>query len=196
MIEEAAETWNNAGSFFRLYYHGVRASGPRIYLDSCLPDTVLARVLLPSSSGPIWGFSLSIVLNANINWNVTGEPDFDEIDLQSVVLHEFGHWLSLDDLRLPGDSDEVMYYKLDYGETKRVLGGGDISGIWDIYGYEDPDWPIQPPFITRIKIMSDSQKIRIYWRRVENADGYKVYLAGGPDIIIGSILYALSLIHI
>ena len=54
------------------------------------------------------------------------------IDLDTVVLHEFGHAAGLDDLYNTVCIDEVMYGY--YEGIKLALGNGDITGIRTLYG--------------------------------------------------------------
>lgn len=53
------------------------------------------------------------------------------VDLDTVVLHEFGHGAGLDDLYNAACSDEVMYGY--YTGVKRNLRSGDITGIQTLY---------------------------------------------------------------
>lgn len=56
-------------------------------------------------------------------------------DLRSVALHEFGHWLALDDLIDVSNYSNVMYHEIAPEQIKRTLTSADISGIRSIYGY-------------------------------------------------------------
>jgi hypothetical protein len=56
------------------------------------------------------------------------------MDIETVALHEFGHWLNLADLYDPADSDNVMYGYISTGDVKRWLRSCDIDGICYIYG--------------------------------------------------------------
>ncbi len=192
-IQQAIETWDTAGSYFRFYYHGARASAYRIYLDSSLAGSnILAEVRLPEEEGPFPGYAWEIRINPDINWSVADTPNPDEFDLQSVILHELGHWLSLGDLYSDGNRDEVMYYAFAPGEVRRELGIKDKEGIIAIYGdaYYEKEWPLPPAWVREIRYVADSQLVYIFWERVDSADGYKVYLGGTDDILMGSVIYA------
>lgn len=53
----------------------------------------------------------------------------DAYDVQNIAVHEFGHWVGLDDLYSPSDRDLTMYGYGAGGELKkRTLGTGDITG--------------------------------------------------------------------
>lgn len=71
------------------------------------------------------------VLNAGVyhRWTTSGEY---KIDVESVALHEFGHWLRLEDEY--GVFEAVMYPYLGPGQVKRSLSQDDIDGIKHIYG--------------------------------------------------------------
>lgn len=71
-----------------------------------------------------------IWINDDYGWNATGTPGADEVDLQSALLHEFGHWLILAHC---ADSHAVMFAKLTTGTLKRELQPSDILGIRTIY---------------------------------------------------------------
>lgn len=71
-----------------------------------------------------------IWINDDYAWNATGAPGADEVDLQSALLHEFGHWLILEHC---ADSHAVMFAKLTTGTLKRELQPSDILGIRTIY---------------------------------------------------------------
>ena len=59
-----------------------------------------------------------------------GFAETGEGDLQSALLHEFGHWLILAHC---ADSQAVMFAKLTTGTLKRELQPSDILGIRTIY---------------------------------------------------------------
>lgn len=71
-----------------------------------------------------------IWINDDYVWNATGTPAADEVDLQSALLHEFGHWLILGHC---ADSHAVMFAKLMTGTLKRELQQSDVMGIRAIY---------------------------------------------------------------
>jgi predicted Zn-dependent protease len=71
-----------------------------------------------------------IWINDDYTWNATGAPGANEVDLQSAVLHEFGHWLILGHL---AERDAVMFAKLTAGTLKRDLQQPDMQGISALY---------------------------------------------------------------
>jgi hypothetical protein len=85
-----------------------------------------------------WWYTVpdNIIVEADISindyyaWDATGSPSGSEFDLQSVVTHEFGHWLSLSH---DSDPASIMYYAISAGTLKRTLHQNDIDGISYIY---------------------------------------------------------------
>jgi len=71
-----------------------------------------------------------IWINDDYLWDTTGAPAANEVDLQSALIHEFGHWLILAHTT---QSASVMYPKLTTGTIKRELQESDIAGISAIY---------------------------------------------------------------
>ncbi|KAE8717929.1 histone 2 [Hibiscus syriacus] len=67
--------------------------------------------------------------DADENWSTNPGPD--EIDLESVTVHEIGHLLGLQHSMIP---DAVMYAYFDSGVTKRRLNRDDVHGIRALYG--------------------------------------------------------------
>lgn len=65
------------------------------------------------------------------NWSTEPEPGPDEIDLESVAVHEIGHLLGLQHSLEP---NAVMYAYYDSGVTKRKLQRDDVHGIRALYG--------------------------------------------------------------
>jgi len=68
------------------------------------------------------------------SWSTTGEPG--KFDVESIAVHEFGHWILLKDLYGLDDKEETMYGYASPGETKkRTLYTGDKAGIRIVYPY-------------------------------------------------------------
>jgi hypothetical protein len=64
------------------------------------------------------------------NWSTT-TPAFNEFDVESVGLHEYGHIVGLDHSQY---NWAVMWYSIANGEVQRTLSSDDIAGILAIYG--------------------------------------------------------------
>jgi hypothetical protein len=103
------------------------------FIDKGLVDDNGVR--RPLATATVWS-SNGVILDADITvndayqWDATGQPERTEIDLESVVLHEFGHWLSLGH---DSNNRAVMYYAITTGTLKRALFDNDQRGIGFIY---------------------------------------------------------------
>jgi hypothetical protein len=78
------------------------------------------------NTGPQWTTDLNIAANSGA------------IDVQSVALHELGHFIGLADIyNLPQNdprSSDIYEAMHNYGTPQRNLGLGDIAGVREIYG--------------------------------------------------------------
>ena len=64
---------------------------------------------------------------------IPGTTRYD-VDVQSLMTHEAGHWLQLNDLYASAAADQTMYgYAADRELKKRSLESGDLAGIQRIY---------------------------------------------------------------
>ncbi|MCB9161266.1 MAG: matrixin family metalloprotease [Caldilineaceae bacterium] len=137
-IIAAADTWNqveSAAFAFRYAgptgdttagYNGTNAVMFVTDLDAGVLG--VTRYWYSTNSGML--LEADVVFNDLVDLDTTGAPDGQEIDLQTVALHEFGHWLSL------GHDDSqgaTMYPSLMPGTLKRTLAPNDIAGIGYIY---------------------------------------------------------------
>lgn len=133
-VSNAANTWSNAGSVFSFDYdwwetvnkvdwEDLGSSGP-------IASTTWTYTGTPSYSC-LTGASLTgAVTNFNNQKSFTTSPgsSYPPYDVETVALHEFGHWLSLGH----SYSGTVMYAY--YEGTKRSLTQDDKNGIICIYG--------------------------------------------------------------
>ena len=90
-----------------------------------------------------------IKINDAYTWYAAGSLSTAEFDLQSVVLHELGHWLGLGH---DEDDQAVMYAQMATGIVKRALFDYDLQGIAALYPCAagatcNPEAPAEPPFI-------------------------------------------------
>jgi len=75
-----------------------------------------------------------VVFSTGFVWSTGDTCSDDEMDLQSIATHEFGH-NGLNDLYSSPSMALTMYGYGDSGDIeKRTLGTGDISGIQELYG--------------------------------------------------------------
>ncbi|KAM1019681.1 hypothetical protein ACFX2J_040880 [Malus domestica] len=70
--------------------------------------------------------------DADETWSANPGPN--EIDLESVSVHEIGHLLGLN--HNPDLPDAIMYPYFEYGMVKRDLNRDDIDGIRALYGLQ------------------------------------------------------------
>jgi len=70
------------------------------------------------------------VLNDNFTWSTTATTRAGQYDVESVMLHQFGHYLSLDHSTPPA----IMQPTIPSGTQRRSLNVDDQYGIRAIYG--------------------------------------------------------------
>jgi hypothetical protein len=137
-VQAAANTWNNIGVNFAFQYTGTHYNtySSQNYVNEIMWGTpsqpaVALTTYWAYTTGEI--IECDIVFDDSYNWSST-TPNSSQMDVQTVALHELGHWLNLKDLYNSGDSSNIMYGYVSNGQVKRVLQPCDISGICYIYG--------------------------------------------------------------
>ncbi|MCB9138336.1 MAG: matrixin family metalloprotease [Caldilineaceae bacterium] len=142
-VLQAAQTWNDVGSAdFTFEYRGETgitelgdANGLNdVIFSSAGRNGTLGQTRFWYDPDAHTVLETDIWFNDSYAWDATGAPTGDEIDLQSVALHEFGHWFVLGH---DSDAAAVMYYSMSSGQTKRALYSSDIDGITSIYPCEN-----------------------------------------------------------
>ncbi len=131
-VQAAAATWSNAGANFSFGYSGPHSRNGTASLNQV--NEIMWADLGTTSAlalATIWCSGTTIieadmVMNTRFNW--TTNP-FSYHDVQTVALHEFGHWIGLNH---SPDYNSIMYYQ--YKGTQRQLSPDDIAGIQFIYG--------------------------------------------------------------
>lgn len=101
----------------------------------------LGRPTVPGADGKLYRAVVEsdVCYNTKFNWDTyqddgTTYVPGDNIDVQTVALHELGHTIGLGDIygtRLEWDTAQIMNY---YGDVQRVLGNGDTTGAQKLYG--------------------------------------------------------------
>ncbi|KAG8635118.1 metalloendoproteinase 2-MMP [Manihot esculenta] len=84
------------------------------------PGNVLAHSFYPSDGRTHY--------DATENWSTN--PASNQVDVESVAVHEIGHLLGLAHSQ---DPKAVMYPTIQYGVIKRVLSPDDVQGIQTLY---------------------------------------------------------------
>jgi hypothetical protein len=136
-IKNALRTWSvvpEAGA--TLLYSGVTTSTVTSFNRKS--EIVFMKKGANSQLGQaqIWFTSAFVIIEADLWINddyvldATGSPQQGQIDLESTVLHELGHWLPLS--HMP-NSNAVMYAVLGSGSRKTVLTDDDIAGVVGLY---------------------------------------------------------------
>jgi hypothetical protein len=124
-IYAARSTWNAVN--FPFYFDQTTSTNVISYA-SLGSNSILASTDVKWSGSSI--SKCTEVFNSDIGWqwSTSGQPL--HYDVQSVALHEFGHWLSLNHSAY---TSAVMYPTLNSGEVKRSLTSDDTAGIQHIY---------------------------------------------------------------
>ncbi|MDD3951619.1 MAG: PKD domain-containing protein [Desulfobacterales bacterium] len=140
--QNAAGTWTAVqGSGFSFQYAGITTSTDvsgnsknEILWGDITTDGVLAQASTWSSAGQV--AECDIKFNTRYTWSTT--PQTGKYDIETVCLHELGHWVQLLDLYgnvqdYPSDTAKVMYGRVGSGLTKRTLTDSDAAGARWIY---------------------------------------------------------------
>jgi hypothetical protein len=123
-INNAANTWTNAGANF--YFISSSSSTNDWGTENLGDVAALATSYVAHSSG--------YIVDCDTKFNVYHSfyTNGNQYDVQSVALHEFGHWLFLNDIWNIWDFWKVMYGH--YTWSKHNLSSDEVSGIIFIYG--------------------------------------------------------------
>ncbi|MHC4543658.1 MAG: Ser-Thr-rich GPI-anchored membrane family protein [Planctomycetota bacterium] len=138
-VQRGASTWNNVGANFTFQYGGSCSSTSEgMNGINCIMWGTTSGSLATAYRWYYWPskeiFECDIVFHDGYTWSTDLDTPFGEFDVESVAVHELGHWLHLADLDDDDDSDKVMYGYLGSGEEMRTLHSCDIDGICYIYG--------------------------------------------------------------
>lgn len=128
-VMAAAASWNSAGAKFALYNYGKTVN--QLSIKNLGKNGGSVATTTTTFSGSKISKCITIY-NNNYSFDITGNPG--TYDIQSIALHEFGHWFKLDDIYNSSYNGSVMYGYSSTGVTKRYLATDDIKGIISIYG--------------------------------------------------------------
>jgi hypothetical protein len=138
-------TWNwwiDPGAYLTFPYWGTTTSQPTVHDDNrnvvgwvaSLPGGIIAQATCRSNPFNNNLLECDIEMNDSYLWGMNGE--WDRMDVTGIGVHEFGHWLALNDLYGSDDSTQTMYGYSLYGDiSKRTIEWGDAMGIRFIYDY-------------------------------------------------------------
>lgn len=154
-VQAATNTWNTAGSTFAFLYEGSTAKTDYVFdgensiawvnYDTGSIATTISWWYI---SDPTTIIESDIIFNDHsFNWGIDGYPT--KMDVETIALHELGHWLQLLDMYGSADSGKVMHGYGSYGSIKRTLSADDTAGIVAIYGMNGA--PNVPADLTQFK---------------------------------------------
>ena len=139
-MQKAAATWNNVGAKFKFTFGGTTTGvdAPKFDGINCIrwsstgfddPSTLAATTWwFNSTTGDI--LECDCVFNENYTWSTAALTPSGQFDVETVMLHEFGHFLTLGHSTPPA----VMQPSVPSGTQRRTLTTDDINGIKAIYG--------------------------------------------------------------
>jgi hypothetical protein len=140
-VQAAATSWNNTSADFTFVYGGshTKTSASQNFVNEIMWGTMPESSIVAEAT--VWYYTSTncivecdIVFNdPDYSWSST-TPTSSQMDVQTIGLHELGHWLNLGDLYQAEDSGNVMYGYVSFGEIRRTLQPCDIDGICYIYG--------------------------------------------------------------
>lgn len=128
-VNSAASTWSNCGADFTLSYDS--GSSYSWYDGNEWPSTWVGYTHCYWTLPDKHLYNVYSVFNTFWTFDDSGSPAANELDVETVALHEFGHWLHLDH---SDEEDATMWQYVDLGERDVTLLWDDVLGIIDIYG--------------------------------------------------------------
>jgi hypothetical protein len=169
-VVAATQTWNAAGAPFQFVDGGT--CGPRAVLGDGHNDIVWSTGLPAGYSAVTSTYTVgsSIIeadtkLNSSVKWG-DATADSSATDVQTIVLHELGHWLGLRDLYGKSDAGKVMYGIRAAGDAFRSLAPADRAG--ELWIYQSARWDRTPPTTTLRPASGTSQgSVRLDFKVVD-----------------------------
>ena len=131
-IKAAANTWSKAGANFEFLYKSGHTNTSKatfngvneIFRGNLGHNRALAVATIWFNGSQI--VEADMTFNSAFAWSTTGSGGYD---IQTVALHEFGHWVGLDHSPI---WESIMYYQIK--GVQRYLHPVDVAGIQYIYG--------------------------------------------------------------
>jgi hypothetical protein len=177
-VRRAATTWNGAGAAIRFDYGGTH---PRTVASVNYCNEIVWGIPPPGALAVAYYsyyqstmIEADMVFSASDPWNASIVPDTTKFDLETIALHEFGHYFVLGDLYgdvgdQVYDRSKVMYGAASLQTMKRTPTSSDLEGIRWVYGLPGSQVPapvISPSGgtgagITRATIVCSSPEVKI-----------------------------------
>lgn len=164
-IADASGTWSTSGAGCFTIYPDI-ASSFTISTDD-LGDINYGGVAGGRTS---WHYTSSVLMkdaktvfnnNSSITWSTAGTTPTGQYDVETVALHEFGHWLDLSDDY--GNTGSIMFK--DYQGERRQLTSDVTWCTYDIYcnslGVCEYNCPSPPPGNFQAQIVG--QDVQLTW---------------------------------
>lgn len=125
-------------------------------------------------------FENDIELSQTIRFSADNTPN--TYDLFTIMVHEVGHFLSLDDLYTAADRQRMMYGIISVEEV-RTLSTFDMQDARDFY----PVGPPLPPRVASAEAVNGAIELRWHRSVSANATGSVIYRSvdGGPFALFG-----------
>ena len=140
-ILRAASTWSMGGGDLYFDFQGETTAGARedgknvIAFTDLNNDYLVGRARLYYMGDNI--VEADIELNQQADYNLEGSCPSHKVDLESVALHEIGHWLDLTDLYGSDDRGKVMYGYTEKGQVLRDLSWAEREALAELYPPRD-----------------------------------------------------------
>jgi len=173
-IQNSTNSWNAAGANFTLNYAGTHTNTDisfnginEIVWGNEDAMTLACAYLQMDGGGNIT--ECDIRFNKNKTW-INDTPPTNH-DVETIALHEFGHWLCLEHNDIP---EAVMYYIANMA-SKRSLHNDDASGIRNIYGTRTGATPLPPALsYPGNNEFVGKYSISLSWSAVAGASNYEI----------------------
>ena len=178
-IAAATQTWNNSGANFTFLTDN-STTNLVSYLDlvgkyGSSYQNVFAVTTTWSTVSTKQITRNTLEVNTYFTWSTTGEAN--KADVQNILTHEFGHWLTLNDLYSPAACSEVtMWGYAGLGETKkRTIEQADIDGAVSLYGTRSSSLPAPVLASPANGATGVATNTALTWKASAGATSYDVY---------------------
>lgn len=144
-IQRAASEWTSAGQVpFQFHYGGATTQNlvaptdgenAVFYSETDSMGALATATWAAFANGDLFGFDIQFFTSGGgLDFVWSNDPAFNEFDLESVCVHEFGHALGLGHSVVAG---ATMFATVTAGSiTNRTLSADDIAGVQALYGVQ------------------------------------------------------------